>query len=135
MTKEHEIIIKLISKFLTEHPEQRFGEALLNLRINEFREENFIQNSKYNIRNSFSDKDSEIIDRMEKQLEWFLLQKKVNLGISAVDGLQRMTIKERLLVTDLFDSFEKYKLSNKDYARFILKSLEVDYETIKEILQ
>lgn len=134
MKSEHSTIIQLLTKFLKDQPQQTFGQALFNLGINEFQEDKHSKNSNYKIRNIHNDKDVEIIDRIERQLEWYELQKKVNYGISTVDGLQRMTINERLLVTGLYESYNKYKINNKEYAQFILKSIEVDSESIEKIL-
>ena len=135
MKKEHKIIIDLIYNYLENHPDQRFGQALFNLGINEFQKTTEPKNSNLDIRNIHNDKDDEILKRIEKQLEWFELQKKVNDGISNEIGLQGMTVNERLFATGLLDSFDKYKRGNKEYAQFILKSLKVDSESIEKILK
>ncbi len=135
MKKEHKIIIEKIHLYLENHPDQRFGQAIFNLGINEFQKTTDPRNPNYNLRNIYNDSDSEINKRIERQLEWFDLQKKVNDGISKVVGIQGMTINERLFATDLLDHFDKYKKSNKEYAEYILKALKVDSESIGKILK
>ncbi|WP_438966449.1 hypothetical protein [Flavobacterium sp.] len=135
MKKEHKTIIDLIHNYLENHPDQRFGQALFNLGINEFQKTTDPKNPNFDIRNIHNDKDEEILKRIEKQLEWFELQKKVNDGISNEIGLQGMTINERLFATGLLDSFDIYIKENKEYAQFILKSLKVDSESIEKILK
>lgn len=135
MKKEHKIIIDLIYTYLENHPDQRFGQALFNLGINEFQKTTDPKISNLDIRNIHNDNDTEIIKRIQKRLEWFELQKKVNDGISNEIGLQGMTVNERLFATGLLGSFDKYKRVNKEYAQFILKSLKVDSESIEKILE
>lgn len=135
MKNEHKIIIDLIKNYLEHHPNQRFGQTLFNLGINEFQKTTDERNSNYNIRDIHNDNDTEILERIKKQLEWFELQRKVNDGISNVIGLQGMTINERLFATDLLDSFDKFKKSNKEYAKFILKAIKVDSESIEKIIE
>jgi len=135
MKKEHKLIIEKVKQYLENHPDQRFGQAIFNLGINEFQKTTDPRNPNYNLRDIYNDNDSEINMRIDRQLEWFDLQKKVNDGISKVVGIQGMTVNERLFATDLFDHFDKYKKSNKEYAEFILKALKVDSESIGKILK
>ncbi|MFY0629658.1 MAG: hypothetical protein JXR05_04700 [Flavobacteriaceae bacterium] len=135
MKKEHKLIIEKIEQYLKNYPDQRFGQALFNLGINEFQKTTEPRNSNYNLRDIYNDSDSEINNRVERQLEWFNLQIKVNVGLSKAIGIQGMTVNERLYATDLFDYFDKYKKSNKEYAKYILKALKVDSESIGKILK
>ena len=112
------------------NPNQRFGQALFNLGINEFK-----QNEEFQLRDIYNDDDSEIILRIENQLEWFDLQKKVEIGLAKVDGIGGMTVNERLYASDLENLFYKLKDTNKEHAKFILKSLKVDDESIVKILE
>ncbi|MDE0599150.1 MAG: hypothetical protein ACJAZZ_000886 [Dokdonia donghaensis] len=133
MKKEHKLILDLISSYLEKYPDQRFGQAIFNLGVNEF-----IKNDSslptYNLRDIYNDEDSVIIKRIENQLEWFNLQKKVNEGISNIEGLSSMTVNERLFRTGLLEQFDIFKKSNKNYAKYILESLYVDSESIEDIL-
>ena len=135
MKKEHKLIIEKIKQYLENHPDQRFGQAIFNLGINEFQKTTDPRNPNYNLRDIYNDNDSEINKRIERQLEWFDLQKRVNDGLDKVVGIQGMTVNERLFATDLLDHFEKYKKSNKEYAEYILKALKVDSESIGKILK
>ena len=135
MKKEHEIIVDLLKEYLENHPDQKFGQALFNLGVNEFKNTTDPRNPNYDIRDIHNDKDNEILKRIERQLEWFELQRKVNNGVSNVVGLQGMTVNERLYATELLDSFDKFKRNNKDYARYILKAIKVDSESIDKILK
>ena len=74
--KEHQEILNLISDYLANHYDQRFGQAIFNLGINQF--VNKIQPEKENhrIRDIHNDQDSVIIERIKSQLEWFEEQKK-----------------------------------------------------------
>lgn len=134
MKKEHKKIIDLLNNYLELYPDQRFGQALFNLGINEFQKTIDPRNPNYNLRDIHNDKDAEILMRIERQLEWFELQKKVSDGLSNVTGIQGMTVNERLFATGLLDSFDRYKRSNKEYARYILKALKVDPKSIDRIL-
>ena len=70
MTDEHTIILEKIKTYLEQHPTQRFGQAIFNLGINEFKEK-----EKFQLRDIYNDNDSEIIKRIEKRLDWFNSQK------------------------------------------------------------
>ena len=133
MKKEHKLILDLISSYLEKYPDQRFGQAIFNLGINEF-----IKNDSslptYNLKDIYNDEDYVVIKRIENQLEWFNLQEKVNEGISNIEGLSSMTVNERLFRTGLLEQFDIFKKSNKNYAKYILESLDVDSDSIKDIL-
>ncbi|KAA1241023.1 hypothetical protein [Aquimarina sp. RZ0] len=75
MKKEHQKIIDHISTYLNENPEQRFGQAIFNLKINEFIEEENLINPKYQLRDIHNDSDEKILERIESQLKWFNKQK------------------------------------------------------------
>ena len=66
MTDEHKIILERLKEFLDQNPSQRFGQAIFNLGINEFK-----QNEEYQLRDIYNDSDSEILKRMDKRLESF----------------------------------------------------------------
>ncbi|GAA0728517.1 hypothetical protein [Aquimarina litoralis] len=75
MKKEHRKIIEHISTYLNENPEQRFGQAIFNLKINEFIDEKDLMNPKYQLRDIHNDSDEKILERIESQLKWFNKQK------------------------------------------------------------
>jgi hypothetical protein len=135
MNEEHKIIIDLISNYLEHHPDQRFGQALFNLGVNEFQKTTDPRNPNYNLRDIHNDKDGEILKRIERQLEWFDLQKRVMDGTSKMVGIQGMTVNERLYASGLMELFDEIKKTNKEYAQYILKSLKVDKESIEKILK
>ena len=114
MKKEHKLILDLISSYLEKYPDQRFGQAIFNLGINEF-----IKNDSslptYNLKDIYNDEYYVVIKRIENQLEWFNLQEKVNEGISNIEGLSSMTVNERLFRTGLLEQFDIFKKSNKNY--------------------
>lgn len=130
MTTAQKEILDKLRTYLENNPSQRFGQALFNLRINELK-----QNEEFQLRDIYNDDDSEIIQRIEKQIEWFDLQKKVEIGLAKVEGIGGMTVNERLYATDLDNLFYKLKETNKEHAKFILKSLKVDEESIVKILK
>ncbi|MEW7291333.1 hypothetical protein [Aquimarina sp. 2304DJ70-9] len=74
MKKEHKKIVEYISTFLNKYPDQRFGQAIFNLKINEFLEEEDCMNPKYQLRDIYGDSDEEILHRVESQTEWLKKQ-------------------------------------------------------------
>lgn len=70
MTNEHTIILEKLKVYLEQNPSQRFCQAIFNLGINEFK-----QNEEFQLRDIYNDSDSEIIKRIEKRLDWFNSQK------------------------------------------------------------
>ena len=134
MKKEHRQILELLKTYLDKHPDQRFGQAIFNLGVNQFQETTDPRNPNYTLRDIYNDSDDEIIHRIKRQIEWFELQQRVNEGISSTESLTGTTVNERLHLTGLLDLFEEYKETDKEFAKFILKSLKVDYESIDKIL-
>jgi hypothetical protein len=76
MKKEHKKIIELIEKYLENQPDLRFGQALFNLKVNEFQETIDDRNPNFDLRDIYNDSDEEIIERIQKQLDWFDSQKR-----------------------------------------------------------
>jgi hypothetical protein len=63
------------------------------------------------------------------------LQEKVREGLSRSEGLEGMTVNERLYVTGLLETFESLNGTNEVFARFILESLRVDNDSVEKILK
>ena len=74
--KEHQEILDLISDYLANDYDQRFGQAIFNLGINQFVNKIQPEKENYKIRDIHNDQDSVIIERIKSQLEWFDEQKK-----------------------------------------------------------
>ena len=74
--KEHQEILDLISDYLSNHYDQRFGQAIFNLGINEFVNKIDPAKEDYKIRDIHGDTDDKILERIKSQLEWFKEQKK-----------------------------------------------------------
>lgn len=135
MKPEHNQIIEELKSYLSKNPEQRFGQAIFNLRINEFQETINSNNPSYTLRDIYNDDDVEILKRVKEQASCFELQRKVIDEVSKVKGISGMTVNERLYSTGLMNLIDKYKRSNKNYAEYILKALKVDNESISKILK
>lgn len=73
--KEHQEILDMISAFLANHYDQRFGQALFNLGVNEFVDKSDPAIENYKIRDIHGDSDAKIIKRIKNQLEWIEKQK------------------------------------------------------------
>lgn len=71
MKEEHKKIIKLISEYLAENPDQRFTQALFNLDINQFQKNDDLRNIEYKLRDPYNDLDKDVISRIEKRIKAF----------------------------------------------------------------
>lgn len=69
LKKEHQEIIGLISNYLVNNYDLRFGQALFNLRINEFANKTHPEKENYTIRDIHGDSDDQILKRITNQLE------------------------------------------------------------------
>jgi len=76
--KEHKEIISLISEYLANHYDQRFGQALFNLGVNEFVNKLNPEKEHYKIRDIHGDSDKEILQRIKNQLKRFEELRKKN---------------------------------------------------------
>ena len=65
MKTEHKIIFDEIEKYLNDHPDQRFGQALFNLNINQFVNDHNPAKSNHLLRNIYEDSNQEILQRIE----------------------------------------------------------------------
>lgn len=66
MKLEHATIIRKIQDFLEKNPEQRFGQALHNLNINQFANQEDPSCANHNLRDIYNDSDSKIINRIKE---------------------------------------------------------------------
>lgn len=67
--KEHKEILDLISDYLANHYDQRFGQALFNLGINEFTNRLNPEKGNYKMRDIHGDSDMKILQRIKNQLK------------------------------------------------------------------
>lgn len=68
----HKEILELISEYLAKNPQQRFGQALFNLSINQIEENN---NENFKLRDIYGDKDFEILERIKRRIDLINSQK------------------------------------------------------------
>jgi hypothetical protein len=66
MNKSQKLILKLIGQFLEKYPDQRFGQALCNLGINEFADKVEPGAKQHLLRNIYNDSDNDILHRMRQ---------------------------------------------------------------------
>lgn len=64
MKEEHKQILDFIGSYLNSNPEMRFGQALFNLRINEFEDIKFNRPGELSLRDIYNDSDEKILGRM-----------------------------------------------------------------------
>jgi len=76
--KEHKEILDLISDYLANHYDQRFGQALFNLGINGFVNRLNPEKENYKMRDIHGDSDKDILQRIKNQLERFEELRKEN---------------------------------------------------------
>lgn len=98
MKKEHQIIINLIGQYLEKNPELRFGQALFNLDINQFKKKKPSNTKEYvppEMRDIYNDDDTEIIGRIEKQLNTVI---KINSKNIPIDPKLKEVIKRVNLI-------------------------------------
>ena len=67
MDIKHKRIIRRITEYLEKYPDQRFGQALFNLNINEF-EKPFKLDKDNKLRDIYNDTDLQILQRMNMKL-------------------------------------------------------------------
>ncbi len=65
MKTEHAEILKKLSEYLEKCPNARFGQALFNLGINEFKDKENPQKAKYLLRDIYNDSDQQVLDRIQ----------------------------------------------------------------------
>ena len=65
MKPEHKAILSIIEDYLTKYPEQRFGQALLNLNINQLKKTTLEHNEVPELRDIYNDTDDKILERIK----------------------------------------------------------------------
>ena len=58
----------LLKSYLNQYPDQRFGQALFNLDINQFKDDN-IKERDFSLRDIYNDEDEEIIKRIRSRFK------------------------------------------------------------------
>lgn len=71
LKKEHKKLLDLIAQYLNDHPEIRFGQALFNLDINQFKKKDSLGIKQPELRDIYNDLDQEILMRLELRLNKF----------------------------------------------------------------
>lgn|GEM_PF-3505564 len=133
MNLTHEKILKLITDYSKKHPDQRFGQILFNMGINEFRPDS---SEEFILRDIYNDSDDEIVRRIENNVEYIQYQRIVQEKfLKNTFNFEGMTVNERLFATDLMGDFDFYKNRNKKIARCILELIKIDEVSIKKILE
>ena len=64
-----------------------------------------------------------------------MTEEEIKQAISGIDGIDGMTVNERLFVSGLLDEFDKAIVSDKDKAKRILELLNVDKLSIEKIVK
>ena len=64
MKAEHEAILSTIRHFLENSPDQRFGQALFNLNINQFANKEFPDKANFYLKDIYNDSDEKILERL-----------------------------------------------------------------------
>lgn len=65
MTNEQQTILKTIEQYLQKNPGIRFGQALMNLNINQFNQPQNLELGKRLLRDIYNDSDKEILNRIK----------------------------------------------------------------------
>ena len=68
MKTTHNKIMLLLKSYLNQYPDQRFGQALFNLDINQFKDDN-IKERDFSLRDIYNDEDEEIIKRIRSRFK------------------------------------------------------------------
>lgn len=68
MKPEHKAILTIIEQFLDKYPEQRFGQALFNLNINQFSIPTNPAQCGYLLKDIYNDSDEKILERMKMDI-------------------------------------------------------------------
>ena len=69
LSKNHALIMEILTAYLSRFPEIRFGQALFNLGINQFADPVNPERGDYKLREIYYDLDGRILERMKSKLE------------------------------------------------------------------
>jgi len=64
MKESHKVILQIVGQFLGKYPDQRFGQALYNLGINEFADKVNPEIKEHLLKDIYSDSDRDILKRI-----------------------------------------------------------------------
>ena len=73
----HKQIVDLIKAYSEKNPNQRFGQILFNLAINQFKNS---CNNENELRDIYNDSDEQILERINTRMKLFELQAKENIN-------------------------------------------------------
>ena len=73
----HKQILDLIKAYSEKNPNQRFGQILFNLAINQFKNS---FNNENELRDIYNDSDEQILERINTRMKLFELQAKENIN-------------------------------------------------------
>lgn len=73
----HKQILDLIKAYSEKNPNQRFGQILFNLAINQFKNS---CNNENELRDIYNDSDEQILERINARMKLFELQAKENIN-------------------------------------------------------
>ncbi|WP_374549708.1 hypothetical protein [Flavobacterium sp.] len=73
----HKQILDLIKAYSEKNPNQRFGQILFNLAINQFKNS---CNNENELRDIYNDSDEQILERINTRMKLFELQAKENIN-------------------------------------------------------
>jgi len=65
MKPETQAILQILTQYLTENPQIRFGQALGNLNINQFANPRYPNQESYKLRDIYQDSDVDILKRIK----------------------------------------------------------------------
>jgi hypothetical protein len=71
MKAEHKEILESIAYYLEKYPDQRFGQVLFNLGVNQFANPKHPEEFNYLLRDIYADQDAEILNRISVQFSPF----------------------------------------------------------------
>jgi hypothetical protein len=65
MKAGHKQILEILERYLSENPEQRFGQALYNLKVNQFTNELDPWKENFRLLDIYNDSDKDILERVK----------------------------------------------------------------------
>jgi hypothetical protein len=65
MNENAKAIISMLAEYLDKHPESRFGQALFNLNVNQFEDQQDPSRKDFLLRDIYNDSDVKVLKRMK----------------------------------------------------------------------